>query len=136
MSPKGCLFTYRNVATGIVDLAGISRVLAIFWDAVRAEFPDAWGLPPTRSRLMHGTGIRSMGRVMDHVMKGIDAEDRRASSWVRRELRLLRPVCRWTSGTWEILNDLRWNEIQNVPTHVRALGEALVRSYLRARSAQ
>src|SRR5262249_43982684 len=71
-SPKGCLFTYRNAATGMVDATGIRSVLLLFWTAVRAQFPDAWGLPPTRSRLMHGAGVRAMGRLMDHVMRSVD----------------------------------------------------------------
>src|SRR5262245_7513222 len=77
-SPKGCLFTYRSAATGDVDLPAACKVLSIFWSAVRMEFPEAWGLPPSRSRLMHGAGIRAMGRVMDHVMNGLDVEDPRA----------------------------------------------------------
>ena len=131
MSPRGCLFTYRNVATGTQDLAGIREALLIFWNAVRGEFPDAWGVPPSRSRLMHGAGIRAMGRVMDQVMKGGDSGGPSPHLRVRREVAKLRPICRWTGGTWDILNGMRWNEIQNVPTHVRALGDALVRAYLR-----
>jgi DGQHR domain-containing protein len=135
LSPKGCLFTYRNTATGTVDVAGIRAVLVTFWNAVREEFSEAWGLPPSRSRLMHGAGIRAMGRVMDYVMKGIGPIDSRAGIRVRRELATLRPVARWTGGTWDIVNGMKWNEIQNVPSHVRALGEALVRNYLQARNA-
>ena len=131
MSPRGCLFTYRNVATGTLDLAGIREALLTFWNAVQAEFADAWGLPPSRSRLMHGAGIRAMGRVMDQVMKGAEPSIPSAQRRVRRELAKLRPICHWTGGTWDILNGMRWNEIQNVPTHVRALGDALVRAYLR-----
>jgi DGQHR domain-containing protein len=133
-SAKGCLFTYRNVGTGAVDLAGIRRVLLTFWNAVHDEFPEAWGLPAARSRLMHGAGIRAMGRVMDHLMKVVDADTPGARVMVRKELACLRTVCRWTSGSWDVLNGMRWNEIQNVPSHVRALGDALVRTYLRARA--
>src|SRR5206468_9469178 len=55
-SPKGCLFTYRNVATEAVDLNGIRQTLLLFWNAVSTEFAEAWALPPSRSRLMHGAG--------------------------------------------------------------------------------
>jgi DGQHR domain-containing protein len=134
--PKGCLFTYKNAATGSVDVTGVRKVLITFWTAVAAEFPEAWGLPPTQSRLMHGAGIRAMGRVMDYVMRGVDVEHPRAQSRVRREVGILRPACRWTQGTWEILNNFRWNEVQNVSSHVRALGEALVRTYLQRRKDQ
>jgi hypothetical protein len=134
LSPKGCLFTYKNSATGTVDVSGMRDVLLLFWNAVSAQFPDAWGLPPTRSRLMHGAGIRAMGRVMDHVMRSVAPDSREAASVVARELRILRPVCHWTGGAWTILDGVRWNEIQNVPSHVRALGDALVRAYLSGRN--
>jgi len=135
-SPKGCLFTCRSAATGKVEFAAVCRILTTFWSAVRMEFPEAWGLPPTRSRLMHGAGIRAMGRVMDHVMKGVDVEDARALLLVRREVAHLKSVCRWTSGTWEILNGRHWNEVQNVPSHIRALGDALVRTYITERQSR
>jgi DGQHR domain-containing protein len=133
-SPLGCLFTYRNLATGTVDLAGLRRVLVVFWQAVRDEFPQAWGLPPSRSRLMHSAGIRAMGRLMDRLMVGIDVERSDAVAAVRRELRRVRPVCRWTDGAWEDLQGLRWNEIQNVPSHLRGLSDLLVRTYLGGRA--
>ena len=69
---SGCLFPYRNVATGECDHLGIWTVLVTFWSAVRDTFPEAWGRPPTRSRLMHGVGIRSMGKLMDRIMGSIN----------------------------------------------------------------
>src|SRR5262249_10900539 len=122
-SPLGCLFTYRNLATGTVDRSGLQKVLLVFWQGVREEFPHAWGLPPSRSRLMHSAGIRAMGRLMDRVMSGIDTEGKDAVSTVRRELRRVKPVCRWTSGVWEDLQGLRWNELQNVPSDLRGLSD-------------
>jgi DGQHR domain-containing protein len=132
--PKGILFTYRNVSTGAVDIEGIRRVLLTYWTAVREEFPDAWGLPPTRSRLMHGAGIRAMGRLMDRVMAAIDPRHPKGISLVRREVRYVRPICRWTGGIWERVNGLRWNEIQNLSSHIRMLSDALVRAYLLGRA--
>jgi DGQHR domain-containing protein len=55
-TPSGCLFPYRNVATGETEFEGICGVLLCYWTAVRTVFPDAWGKPPSKSRLMHGTG--------------------------------------------------------------------------------
>jgi DGQHR domain-containing protein len=131
-SPKGVLFTYRNLATGAVDLSGIRRVLFTYWQAVRDEFPEAWGLPPTKSRLMHSVGIRAMGHLMDRVMASVEVDNGGATRAVQRELARLRPVCRWTSGVWEGLNRLRWNEVQNVPSHIRMLSDVLARAYLAA----
>ena len=69
---SGCLFPFRNVATGECDNDGILGTLTVYWSAVRDKFPDAWGLRSTKSRLMHGVGIRSMGKLMDRVMSQVD----------------------------------------------------------------
>jgi DGQHR domain-containing protein len=129
-SPSGCLFPYRNIATGETDFPGIRRLLFTYWSAVKATFPEAWALPPSRSRLMHGAGIRSMGRLMDRVMGGVDLSDHRASKHVERELEKIRDGCQWTSGSWEALGGVRWNDIQNTPAHIRLLSNALLRAYL------
>lgn len=126
--PSGCLFSYRNVATGETDFTRIRKLLIIYWSAVRDTFPDAWGLPPTRSRLMHSAGLRAMGRLMDRVMGTINIDTNDAPRRVRRELAPLVRVCRWTAGTWDDLG-LRWNELQNLPAHVRLLTNHLLRTY-------
>ena len=38
-STSGCLFPYRNIATGETDLEGICNVLVVFWTAVQASLP-------------------------------------------------------------------------------------------------
>lgn len=128
-SPAGCLFAYRNLATNETDLVSIRSVLLAYWNAVKRTFPEAWGLPPTRSRLMHSVGLRVMGRLMDRVMASIDPADPMASARARHELTRIRALCRWTSGVWDGLG-LRWSEIQNVPSHVRMLSNAVVGAYL------
>jgi DGQHR domain-containing protein len=129
-TPSGCLFPYRNIATGETDFAGVRQLLVTYWSAVKAVFPEAWGLPPVRSRLMHGAGIRAMGRLMDRVMSSVRADDKNALNLVKRELLRVKDVCRWTDGAWEELGGLKWNEVQNVPTHVKVLSNFLVRAYL------
>jgi len=118
-SPSGCLFPYRNLATGETDFDGIWKILVAYWTAVQSTFPEAWGKPPTKSRLMHGAGLRAMGRLMDRVMSS--------------ELKVIVPVCRWTSGRWDELDDLPWNELQNVPRHIRMLSSFLIRAYVQNR---
>ncbi len=121
-SPSGCLFPYRNLATGETDFDGIWKILVAYWTAVKATFPDAWGKPPSKSRLMHGAGLRSMGRLMDRVMSSVDPHSPHALAHVKHELQTIAPVCHWTSGRWSELGDLQWNEIQNVPSsHPNAL---------------
>lgn len=132
-SPAGCLFPYRNIATGETDFDGICRVLVTFWTAVSRVFPDAWGKSPSSSRLMHGAGIRAMGRIMDRVMPGIKLQHNDAVDMTATEIQRIAPLCRWTKGRWEDLGDVSWNEIQNVPRHIRLLSNFLIRAYLEAK---
>lgn len=131
-SPSGCLFPYRNLATGETDFSAVLGILSAYWSAVRDVFPDAWGKPPTQSRLMHGAGIRAMGRLMDKVMSVVrPGPDMKARA--EEELRRIAPWCRWTGGEWEELGGMAWNELQNVPRHISVLSNYLIRKYLEAR---
>ena len=130
---SGCLFAYRNVATGEYDHLGIWSVLITFWSAVRDTFPEAWGKPPTKSRLMHGVGIRSMGKLMDRMMGQIDPRTRDADKLVRQELGVIAHSCHWTSGRWTELGGIEWNELQNLHKHLSILSNFLIRTYLERR---
>lgn len=132
-SPAGCLFPFRNIATAETDFEGICNILVLYWTAVRQVFPDAWGKPADKSRLMHGTGIRAMGRLMDRVIPSTNPRDKKAAEQLVGELKLVRPICRWTEGNWEAINGLKWNEVQNVPRHINVLSNVLVRGYLKAK---
>lgn len=132
-SPSGVLFPYRNIASGTTDTEGIRRVLLAYWGAVHDTFPEAWGASPTASRLMHGVGIRAMGRLMDRVMTHVRDDDPRARERAATELALIAPKCRWTDGTWEDLG-VAWNDLQNTPRHISALSNYLVRTYLAERT--
>ena len=134
-SPAGVLFPYRNMAAGTTDTVGIRAVLLTYWTAVRNVFPDAWGRPATQSRLMHGVGIRSMGRLMDRVMPHVDLDSRRALTQAENEVRRVEETCRWTSGTWDDLG-VPWNDLQNTPRHISSLSNLLARRYLDARTAR
>ena len=71
----------------------------------------------------------AMGRLMDRVMGSVNVNDPRTSQAIRAELERIRGVCHWTDGRWEELG-LGWNEIQNLPRHIRDLTELLLRAYL------
>ena len=133
-SPSGVLFPYRNIAAGTTDTAGIRQVLLTYWTAVRNTFPDAWGLPPTRSRLMGGVGIRAMGRLMERIMAHVDVTTEDAVKSTELELQRVAPACRWTSGVWPELG-LPWDELQNTPRHISALSNFLARTYVTNRMA-
>jgi DGQHR domain-containing protein len=131
-TPAGCLFPYHNLTTAEIDTDSIWAILLTYWSAVRSTFPDAWGKPPAQSRLMHGAGIRAMGRLMDRMIAGFHPREANLRATLEQELRKVAPKCRWTSGRWEEL-ELDWREIQNVPRHTRLLSSFLVRAYLQTR---
>jgi DGQHR domain-containing protein len=128
-SSAGALYPYRNMATAETDIDGIYRLLLCYWRAVRSVFPDAWGLPPTQSRLMHGVGLRAMARLMDRVMLTVDPERKGAEDLVRSELDKIAPFCRWTEGQWDELG-VAWDALQNVQKDIRMLSNYLVRLYI------
>lgn len=134
-SPTGCLFAYRNIATNETDTAGMWAVVVTYWDAVRRVFPEAWGKPPEKSRLMHGVGMRAMGRLMDRMMSSYNPRDPHFRRHLMADLTALKDVCRWTEGNWEGLGGQPWNELQNVPRHINVLSNFIIRAYLHNKSA-
>lgn len=128
-SPSGCLFFYHNIATGEVDIEGAFSVLTTYWAAVREVFGDAWGIPPKRSRLMHSAGIQVMGNMMDLIMRSVSPSSDEAEDQVKQELERFAPVCQWTSGSWDGLNNLKWNELKGTNRHVSALTRHLTDVY-------
>lgn len=133
--PSGVLFTYRDMAAGTSDTAGIRRVLLCYWTGVQQTFPEAWALPASESRLMHGVGIRAMGRLMERVMPHIDARRGDSVDAVRTELKRIADDCHWTNGVWEDLG-LPWNELQNTNRHISQLSNVLARRYFLARQGE
>jgi hypothetical protein len=83
---------------------------------------------------MHGVGIRSLGKLMDRIMASINPSDENAQALVVKELRLIAPVCRWTSGAWEDLGGIEWNQLQNLHKHQAMLSNFLIRTYLDQRT--
>jgi DGQHR domain-containing protein len=134
-SPSGVLFPYRNIATGTTDTEAIRKVLLTYWTAVKNTFPEAWGKPPTQSRLMGGVGIRAMGRLMDRAMAHVDIDAEDAVRLAEHELAVVAEDCRWTRGTWPELG-LPWDELQNTPRHISALSNMLARRYVTNRVAR
>ncbi len=127
--PSGCLFIYQEPSTGQVDYDSCYRILREYWHGVREVFSDSWGKPPSQSRLSHGVGIASLGKLMDRILGGVDLGGPDLKSLVVRELSGIRGVCSWTSGRWAGLG-LGWNELQNTATHIRLLSDFLARAYL------
>ncbi len=129
-SPYGCLFTYRNLATGECDTQAVLALLVAYWSAVSRVFQNDWGAGCQRSRLMDAIGIRAMGRLMDRVMAWVRSDDANASRHAEEQLRRVAPVCRWSTGRWEELGGRAWDEMPNTARALRLLSNYLIRTYL------
>ncbi len=126
---EGALYQYRDPMDGWGDVEKMLLHLKQYWALVRAIFPDAWSLPPRKSRLTHGVGIQALGYVMDSLTEGVAAADLPELD-LAQPLSRLKPVCAWTAGSWEFgPNDhRRWNGLQNTPNDVRLLTNYLLRT--------
>lgn len=127
----GVLYRYRDTVTNEPDIEAMLSVLKSFWAAAARVFPKAWGLPPSKSRLMHGAGVVSMGYLMDAIAdrlrtSGIPGEDQ-----FRQDLIPLTEVCRWTDGYWDFGPGMKrkWNEVQNTPKDIQMLANYLMVQY-------
>lgn len=128
---EGALHQYRDASTGAGDVDRMLEILKNYWAAVRYVFADAWGMPPRRSRLMHGAGIVGMGLVMDAIVDGFPKGHIPTELQFRNELQPLSEVCHWTSGHWDFGPGLsrKWNEIQNISNDTLLLSKFLLGKY-------
>jgi DGQHR domain-containing protein len=127
----GVLYRFRDSATNVSDAESMLKVLNAFWSAAAAVFPKAWGLPPARSRLMHGAGIVSMGFLMDAIAERHRDVGMPAEAQFREDLEPLKEVCRWTDGYWDFGPGVKrkWNEVQNTPKDIQMLANYLMVQY-------
>lgn len=127
-NPLGALSPYKATLETSTDIKGMYNLLLTYWSAVKDTFPEAWGLDPKNSRLMHSAGIIAMGVLMDRIYAKISgsAEDYES---VKSELEKVSPHCAWTQGRWSSIG-MEWNEIQNTPQDIKNLQEALMRIYI------
>lgn len=120
----GVLYLYTSIDEQL-------DILKQFWAAVAEVFPNAWGLLPRKSRLMHGAGFISMGFLMDTIADRHRKSHRLSKQLFKRELLPLKDICSWTEGSWKFDEDnvLKWNEVQNVPRHIQMLSSHLLCKY-------
>jgi DGQHR domain-containing protein len=126
-SPLGALAPFKAAGDEALNLNAMYQTLLTFWKAVKEVFPFAWGLPPTKSRLMHSAGIEAMGILMDRMLARHSGKSDEANA-IKGDLQKIAPQCHWIDGTWESMG-LDWNEIQNTPKHIRTLADGLIRLY-------
>jgi DGQHR domain-containing protein len=127
----GVLYRFRNPDSGDGDAEKMLEILRAFWGAVSEVFDGAWGLPPKRSRLMHGAGIVSLGFVMDAIAERHRAAGVPSASVFEEDLAPLKDVCRWTDGYWDFGPGCqrKWNEIQNTSKDIQLLANYLLVQY-------
>jgi len=122
-SPLGALGQYKGIGTTPSDTDGMYQTLLVFWNAVKDTFPNAWGKPPTHSRLMHSAGIQAMGTLMDKIITRSSTTSS-PEKHIRDSLNRISSRCCWTTGVWEKIN-IPWNEVQQTNKHIRQLSDLL-----------
>jgi len=120
----GALSLYKGSRGIPSDVNSMYLIMVAFWSAVKETFEDAWGLPPTESRLMHSAGIQAMGVLMDRMVPRIQ-NDKNLKQNIKKSLLKIKHECAWTDGEWSNIG-LAWNAVQSVPRHIRLLAEHLV----------
>ncbi len=127
-APMGALnrFLDETVDGQGTDADAMYSVLVQYWSVVRRTFPDAWGLPPTDSRLMHSAGLRAMSALMDQIMIRADTAAK-PSCEIEASLARIAPYCAWTAGVWGGDLNLAWNDVQATNQHVARLARHLCR---------
>lgn len=125
----GALFNFRERGNQAADEELMMTVLISFWEAVKEVFDEAWGLPPRRSRLMHGVGIAGLGLLMDAIYDRYARVRMPGKDDFTADLLSVRDVCHWTNGFWDFGpgRQRKWNELQNTSRDI-----ALLTIYLQA----
>jgi hypothetical protein len=124
---EGALYPYRDPDTGRGDEGTMLKILHAFWGAVKMVFQEAWGLPPKRSRLMHGAGIVSLGFIMDDIAALLSRDELFQVTAFASKLQPLKEACYWTSGSWPFGEGhfMKWDDLQNTSKHTQLLANYL-----------
>ena len=112
----GALYQYRDPETGYGDTEQLLGLIKPFWTAVEEVFPESWAKPARQSRLMHGTGVRSLTYLMDEIVMTRQTRAKPTVQTFVEALESVKPVCRWDRGSWDFHTGERrkWNDIQNL----------------------
>lgn len=126
-NPNGALATFKSLSDRTSDATGMLSTLMDFWSAVKKVFPNAWGKPPSESRLTHSVGISALGDLMDRMAARLSDPSRQREFFVT-ELQRIANSCAWTEGTWP--NSKRaWDDFEGTPNDIKALSQTLVQLY-------
>jgi DGQHR domain-containing protein len=124
----GALYRVSLAATDDAKAKVMYDCICEFWQCVVRAFPEAWNLPPRKSRLSHGVGITSLGYIMDAAYDRHRRNGRPLSEVFEECVDTVRPHCAWTSGFWEFGGGVsrKWNEVQNTPKDCQLVANHLL----------
>jgi DGQHR domain-containing protein len=127
---NGALWPYRGDTAG-PNFGCMLSILHNFWRAVSEVFPDAWGVSPRRSRLMHGVGIMGMGVLMDEISHARGSVDEvTTEAEFAADLKAIADDCHWTEGMWPFRDGARaWNAVENTGRDIARMQEFLIGRY-------
>jgi hypothetical protein len=127
------LYVFRESKKGQPDSEAMYAVLCDFFRAVLTTWPQAWLLPPKKSRLTHGAGIAGLGFLMDSIAHRYGLRKTPTKKQFAADLEALESVCHWTDGFWNFGPEkvVKWNELQNTPKDIETLVAYLGAHYKR-----
>ena len=126
-NPNGALAGFKSLSGQSTDPNAMLQLLIDFWSAVKRVFPDAWGKPPSESRLMHSVGISAMGELMDRIVARADS-DVGLNGFFVQELSRIEKDCAWTHGRWPGI-ERSWDSFQSTHKDIKTLAQVLVQIY-------
>ena len=129
--PTGALTHFKGYNSVSADINGMLQLLIAYWSAVAETFPDAWELPPEKSRLTHSVGIRAMGTLMDRLIGRVKLDDKDLKSAFVKELKRIAKNCAWTSGKWPLI-DVSWNSIEMTSKSLNQLSTVINTLYMQS----
>ena len=128
-TPLGALGHLKGFQGEHSDYEAMYKILDAYWCAVSEVFPDAWNLPPSKSRLTHSAGIKAMGSLLDRIASRVDLKQEKLKAAFVKELKPMAKACAWTSGRWPYIQ-MQWNAIEQTPRGVHELTRALTSLYM------
>jgi len=126
---EGQLYYYTKTHTGNDehDIESMITLINAYWGAVEEVFPVDWKLPPNKTRLTHGTGMRALGYLMEEFISRKEDQETYHSSDFIYELEKLGEKCNWNKGLWDFGGGVKRDilELQNVNKDITLLIEYL-----------
>jgi DGQHR domain-containing protein len=131
---SGALLHLKGNGRESTNVREMYRLLAAYWSAVAATFPEAWELPPEKSRLSSAAGISVMGVMMDRICARVGYRHVDIDQLFRKELGSIARQCAWTSGRWPEIG-MEWNALESTSKSMARVVQHLGAAYVRAGAA-